>query len=101
LVEDHLSLLVVGQADGIELFDDLLRRAVLLDPAFGIEAHHVAGVDLSGELEEFDETLLLRLREPAGSHGDNKVDVSVVVVLFVVLHIDVNKSRVILAYELP
>ena len=100
-IRDYLSLLVVSQTNGIELFDDLLRRAVLLDPAFGIEAHHVTGVDLSSQLEELSKALLLSLCEPTGSHGDHKVDVSVIVVLFVVLCINVNKSCVNLVHELP
>lgn len=100
-IEDHLSFLIVGQTDGIELLDNFLRGAVLLDPAFGVEAHHVAGVDLSGEFEEFSETLLLRLCEPAGGHGDHEVDVSVVMVFFVVLRISVSKSCVNSAHKLP
>ena len=58
---DHLSLLVVGQSDRVELLDNLLRGVVLLDLEFGVEAHHVAGVDLSSKFEELGETLLLRL----------------------------------------
>ena len=91
---NYLSLLVVGQTDGIELFDDLLRGVVLLYLAFSVETHHVASVNLASELEELNKALLFCLRESAGSHSNHKVDVSVVVVLFIVLCIGVGKRCV-------
>jgi hypothetical protein len=91
---DYLSLLVVGQTDRIELFDDLLRRVVLLYLAFSVETHHVASVDLASELEELNKALLFCLCESTGSHSNHKVDVSVVVVLFIVLCVGVSKRCV-------
>ena len=78
--------MVVCQSDRVEVLEDFFRGVIFLDLALEVKTYHVAGVELRSELEEFKEALSLCLLQILGAHTDDKVNVKVVVVLFVVLH---------------
>jgi hypothetical protein len=80
-----LPLLVEGEANGVEILDNLFGGMVLLDLAVEVETNHVAGVDLGRELEELLETLLFSLLKVLRTHCDDNMNVDVIRVLLVVL----------------
>ena len=81
----HLALLIIRKSLRVELIDNLFRCVVLLDFTLEIEADHVAGVHFGCELKEVFQTLCFRLFKVLRRHGDNEMDVAIVMVLLVVL----------------
>ena len=77
--------MVVLQTDVVKVLEDLLGRAVLLDLAGGVEADHVARLDLVRQLERFLEPVLLNRLLALVRERDDKVDRGVGVVLLIVL----------------
>lgn len=83
----HLALLVPSQTNRIEVLDYLLWGVVLLDLSIEVETDHVARVDLAREFEELKEALSFSLLQVLLPHGNDKVYVHIVMVLFVILGI--------------
>jgi hypothetical protein len=80
-----LAFLVERQSLRVKIFDDFLRRVVLLDLAVKVEADHVARVDLARQFEELCQALLFCLFYVLRRHANDEVHVDVVVVFLIVL----------------
>lgn len=86
----YLPLLIVSEANGIEVFQYFFGRIILLYLAIQVKAYHIAGAHLRREFEEVNKPLLLRLLEIFGAHGDDEMDIAIIVVLLVIL---LNRAR--------
>ena len=85
LADQHGAAATVGgEAEGHERGQDRLRVGVLGDVAFLVEAVHVGGGHLAGELELLLDAFLLRRRHLLRRHLHHKVHGGVRVVLLVV-----------------
>jgi hypothetical protein len=81
----YLALLIICQSNRVKVLNDLLWRFIFLNLAVKVEANHVACCQLRCQFEELHEALLLSLLHALGRHTDDEMDISIVMVFFVVL----------------
>lgn len=84
--QTYLTLVVMLEANVVEVLENFLRIAILLDGTITIETDHIRRRHSSAELELGYEPLLYSMCQLLGGHIDDKMDMTARVMLLVILY---------------